>query len=93
MNYDEKDYLSGLGSAYYDYNILQLIRRTGDSSYRPTSSLSSDSLFMQSNSFTMSSYSGQFVRGTKMNDNSALGWSFSVTSLTSTTATIQLTKA
>ena len=82
-----------LGEDYYDYNVLQLIRNNTSETYQPTADLSSDSLFKQSSSFNMDTYSQQFIKGTKMNDGKALGWSFTVTSVSSTSATITLTKA
>ncbi len=90
-SYDEEEYGSVLGSSYYDYNILQLIRQDGGS-YRPQYTLSSSSLFKQSSSFSMSSYSSQFKKGTSMNNGSALGWTFTVTLVSSTSATINLVK-
>ena len=92
--YDDSDYGSVLGSDYYDYNILQLIRNNYSSDYRPSDELSASALFTKSKgSFSMSSFSGQFVNSGKMNDNKALGWSFTITSLSSTSATINLVKA
>lgn len=90
--YEGSDHSSPIGEDYDNYNILQLIRNDTSESYRTSSWLGSNSLFKQGNSYSQSTYSGQFVEGSKMNDGSALGWSFSVTSLSSTSATIQVTK-
>ena len=90
--YEGSDHSSPLGDGYYDYNIVQLIRNSTSESYRTSSWLGSNSLFKQGNSYSQSAYSGQFVEGSKMNNGSALGWSFSVNSLSSTSATIQVTK-
>lgn len=90
--YEGSDHSSPIGEDYDNYNILQLIRNDTTESYRTDSWLSSSSLFRQGNSFTQSTYKSQFVDGTNMNNGSALGWSFSVTSLSSSSATIQVTK-
>lgn len=84
---------SYLGSGYYDYNILQLIRNSSSETYKPTSTFSSSSMFYQDATFNMSTYKSQFVGGTKMNDGKALGWSFTVNELSDKTATITFTKA
>lgn len=91
--YEGSDHSSPLGDGYYDYNILQLIRNDTSETYHTSSVLSSSDLFKQGNSYSQATYSSQFVDGTKMNNGSALGWSFSVTSLSSTSATIKVTKS
>lgn len=91
-NENGNGHVSPLGEDYYNYNILQLIRNDETESYCTDSWLSSSSLFRQGSSFTQSTYKSQFVDGTSMNNGSALGWSFSVTSLSSSSATIQVTK-
>lgn len=82
---------TGVSNAKY-YNLLQLIRNNTSTTYKPTDELSSSALFKQGNTFTMSSYNKQFVGGSNMNNGSALGWSFKIISLSSTSATIELTK-
>ena len=91
-NNNGNGHLSPLGEEYYDYNILQLIRNNTSESYRTSSVLGSSDLFKQGNSYSQPTYSSQFVDGNTMNNGSALGWSFSVTSLSSSSATIQVTK-
>ena len=86
------DHASIFSSDYYNYNILQLIRNDTYETYTPSSTLSSSSLFKQSNSFSQSAYSSQFVDGTDLNNGSPLGWTFTVNSLSSSSATITLTK-
>ena len=86
------DHASIFGSSYYNYNILQLIRNSTTETYTPSSTLSSNSLFKQSNSYSQSTYSSQFYGGTNMNNGSPLGWTFTVDSLSSSSATITLTK-
>lgn len=87
----EEGYISPLGSSYSNYNILQLIRNNKSSSYKPSDTLSSTSLFGNGSSFNISSYSKQFVQGTKTNAGMAFNWLFKV-SISGNTATIQLTK-
>ncbi len=91
-NDNDNGHVSPLGEEYYDYNILQLIRNDTSETYHTSAVLSSSDLFKQGNSYSQATYSSQFVDGTKMNNGSALGWSFSVTSLSSTSATIKVTK-
>lgn len=89
----DKDYLSILGTGNYDYNILQLIRNSTSITYRPTDHFSSESLFLAGDSFTMDTYSSQFVKGSYLNSGKSLGWSFTVDSIENGTATITVTKA
>lgn len=77
-SYNSADYGSALGSSYYDYNLLQLIRENTTSTYRPKDNLSADSLFCDGSFFDMASYQKQFVKGKKMNSGVDLGWSFNV---------------
>ena len=87
-------YLSPLGSDYYDFNILQLIRK--DTSFSYTSILqrtfSADDLFITGNTFTMSTYKRQFVKSGKLNSNVDLGYSFTVNSTNANRASITVTK-
>jgi len=71
-------HLSLLGSSYYSYNILQLIRNNPLASYNPTDDLSEDDLFMSGDSFDMSTFGKQFVNTGKLNSKMNLGWSFTV---------------
>ena len=87
------DHGSCLGSSYYDYNILQLIRNNTTDDYRPKSFFDSSSMFYKGGTFDLATYSKQFVGGTKMNDGKALGWSFKINDLSSGSATITFTKA
>jgi len=86
------DYISPLGSSYADYNLLQLIREDSFSSYRPTENLSSSDLFKLGDTFTMGTYASQFVNSGKLNSNTNLGWSFTIDSLSSSSATITLSR-
>ena len=89
--YDDDEHGTYLGSSYYNYDILHLIRRNTSTALKTKSTLSSADLFVQGSSFTFSNYSSQFPRST-MNNGLALGWTFTVTSLSSTSATISLTR-
>ena len=90
---DVEGYCSILGKNYADWNLLQLIRNTSSGSYKPSDDFSSSSLFKQGDTFTMSKVSGQFKNSGKLNSNQNLGWSFTVDSLSSSSATITLTRA
>ena len=90
--YNDTNYGSILGSAYYDYNILQLIRKSSTETHRTVSMFSSGDLFKAGSTFSLSEYSRQFVKGSKMNSGAAFGWNVSITSCTSSSATIELTK-
>ncbi len=92
-SYNSSSYGSPLGSAYYDYDILHLIRNNKSTILKTQSKLSSSDLFKQGDSFTFSDFSKQFpVIGT-LNKGVSLGWSFTISALSSTSATIVLTKA
>lgn len=81
-----------MGSAYYDYNLLQLIRNDVSETYTPSSTLESSHLFKQSSTFSLSKFNSQFVKDNLMNDGKALGWTFSVTSISGNKATISVVK-
>ena len=87
------DHGSPFGESYYDYNLLQFIRKDTSKTYQPTGDLDDGNLFKAGDTFTMSTYGAQFVNTGKMNDNKALGWSFRVDSITAAGATITVTKA
>ena len=80
-------YVSPLGESYADYNLLQLIHNEDDGEV-----LNEHSLFYGGDSFSMANYSSQFVKGSKMNDGNALGWSFTVDALDKGTAVISVHK-
>lgn len=83
-------------SDYYYFNLLQLIRNNTSETYKPTSNLSSSSLFTNGSSFTMSKYASQFRINGKLNQGVNLGWSFSVSitgSGANAVATVTCTKS
>ena len=87
-------YLSPLGSSYYNYNVLQMIRNNTTLNYKPTTGkgLSNEHLFRTGETFTMSKYSKQFVNSGKLNTNQALNFSFTVNNISSEYASITVTK-
>ena len=78
--YNDPNYGSVLGSRYYDYNILQLVRRDTSTGLRTTSVFSQNDLF-ETGSYDLSNYSKQFVNSSpfKMNNGSYANWHFKVT--------------
>lgn len=85
-------YISQLGKDYANYNLLQLIRNQTHETYDSISRLSSSSLFLEGDSFSMNTFSGQFYNSGKLNTNIDLGWSFEVKSIQNEQATIKLIK-
>ena len=88
-----QDYLSVMGREYYNYNILQLIRNDPYETYEPSEGLVAKDLFFEGDSFSMNTYSKQFVKGTKLNNGKSLGWTFTVDRISNDTATITVTRA
>ena len=89
---DHQDYLSYLGSGYYNYNLLQLIRNDSYATYCPKDELSTNSLFKTGSTFTMDKCKTQFVNTGKLNSNKTLGFSFTVNALNENRASITVTK-
>ena len=93
-----ESYLSVMGSSFYNYNILQLIRNDVTVTYQPTKDdyFKSSDLFVKGDTFEISNYSNQFVKGTKLNNGKDFGWSFTVNDIAlingQYTATIQVTR-
>jgi len=93
--YADESYCSQLGSDYYDYDELHLIRNKTSTTWKTTSDLTTSDLFANGSSFSMSKYAKQFVHNGKLDSQKDLGWSFSValdSSSSSVSATITLTK-
>ena len=76
-SYDDKTYGSVLGSSYYNYNILQLIRNDETMSHKTTYTLESSDLFT-SDTYQLADYSKQFVKGTKFNNGNSLDYTIKV---------------
>ncbi len=87
------DYGSYLGSDYYDYNLLQFLRNSTSETYQPANQMDNNDLFKAGSTFNMNTYKSQFYRSGKMNSNTALGWSFTVNSISNNQASITVTKA
>ena len=85
-------YISPLGDSYGNYNILQLIRNKTNATYKPKDSLDSSCLFKKGDSFSMVNFYKQFVKGTKLNQNIDLGFTFEVNACNSTYASITIKK-
>ncbi len=89
---NENDRVSGFGS---DYNVVQLIRNNTSTTYKPTLDIVSNDLFKNNSQFNISTFSNQFVKGTKLNNGVEFPWSFSVSITgtgTSARATVTLTR-
>lgn len=83
---------------YQKMNLLQLIRNSTSKTYTDNFNLSSYDLFKQGSSFSMSTFSKQFVNGNKLDNGLDLGWSFNVKTIISNndgtySAEIELIKA
>ena len=85
-------YLSPLGSDYYDYNILQLVRNSRVATYKEKTDLISSNLFKKGSTFSMSNVSGQFKNAGKLNTKTDLGFTFKVNALDENRASITVTK-
>ena len=90
----DEDYLSPLGSSYYNYNILQLIRNDTISNTNTilNRNFRSADLFKAGATFSMSTYKNQFVNSGKLNSNTDLGYTFTVNALDEYRASITVTK-
>lgn len=77
--YNKAEYCSVLGEKYYDYNILQLIRKSTLYNEKTTSTISNSDLFT-SGTYSLSKYSDQFVKSSpfKMNSGSYAAWNFKI---------------
>ena len=89
---ETEGYLSPLGSDYYDFNQLQLIRNSTKTSHKVKTDFSSSSLFKAGSSFNMNTYKKQFVKSDKLNQEIDLGFSFSVNTVNAEYANITITK-
>lgn len=81
-----------LGDDYKYYNLLQYIRNTSTATYIEGSTINVNNMFLKGDSFSMNSFSNQFINGTKLNSGANLGWSFTVDVLSDTGATITVTR-
>ncbi|MFA5236179.1 MAG: hypothetical protein WC399_05020, partial [Bacilli bacterium] len=79
-------------ATYRNYRLLHLLQASGTNTFKTGSTFSSGDLFTAGMSFSMASYSNFFYNSGKLNSNLNLGWSFTVSSLSSAGATLQITK-
>ena len=91
-NSANSEYGSVLGSQYYSYNLLELIRNDTNETYNSTTNFDDNALFKKNDVFSTSLFSSQFVKRNKMNNGLKLGWSFTISDLNSEEATITITK-
>ena len=87
-----EQYCSVLGSEYSDYNLLQMIRNSRTANYYPEDMLSESALFKAGDSFSMSTFSRQFVNSGKFNSKKDLGFTFTVNSCNGGYASISVKK-
>jgi M6 family metalloprotease-like protein len=79
-------------SAYRNYRLLHLLQAGGTNTFKNGATFSGGDLWTAGMSFSMASYSSFFYNSGKLNSNLNLGWSFTVSSLTDSEATIMVTK-
>ena len=65
-------------STYQDYSMLHLIRNNVLETYQTNSTFKGSDLFYADSTFSMTTYQSQFLKGTKLDFNQNLGWSFKV---------------
>ena len=85
-------YCSVLGTSYANYNLLQLIRKSKTASVKPTDYFSDQNIFVAGDTFSMDTYSRQFVNSGKLNSKKDLGFTFTINACNSTYASISVTK-
>ena len=78
---------------YSNYKLLELIRNSTVMTGRTKESLRNSDLFKAGDSFSMSKYTRQFVNNAKLNNGSALGFTFQVNELNDGYASISVTKS
>ena len=89
---NKEGYISPLGSAYTDYNLLQLIRNNETETYYPKKDMTTDDLFYVNDTFSMETVSKQFKQSNKLNSGKSLGYSFTVSEINDVYASISITK-
>lgn len=86
------DYASNLGSSYYNYNLLQLIRNNTSESYKTKSLLTYSDLFQTGDIFSISKFNKQFVRNNALNSREAFNFTIYFNYVGNDYATITITK-
>ena len=84
---------------YENYDLLHLIRKSNDVSYRVNRQFGGSDLFFLNESFSLETYGNQFpykyvnsVEDNLLDSGLSLGWSISIVELTNESAVIELTK-
>lgn len=75
-----------------DYRLVHLLSQSGTDYMKKGSYMDEYDLFLQGDSFSMTSFESYFYNSGKLNDGSNLGFTFTVKNITSEGATIQFTK-
>ena len=81
-----------LSNIKYNFNILQLIRKNRFTTYKPTNDFSSNDLYRAGGTFDVDRVKGQFVNSGKFNDNTDIGFTFTINALDQNRASITVTK-
>ncbi len=79
-------------SVYRNYRLLHLLQAGNVNTFKAGAQFGSSDLWAAGTSFSMASYGSFFYNVGKFNSNVNLGWSFTVSSISSGEATIQVTK-
>ncbi|MDD3938393.1 MAG: Ig-like domain-containing protein [Bacilli bacterium] len=90
-NSTDDDYGS-LYALYRDYKLLHLLQCGGTNTYVNGGQFSASDLWTVGKSFSMSSYAGFFVNSGKLNSNTTLPYSFTVTAINGSSVTLSITK-
>ena len=86
-------YCSPLGRNYADYNLLHLIRNNTSTSAKTTSNLSKNDMFYEGDTFSINKFNKQFVKQYYLDSGDTFPFTVTVKSLSSSKATISITKA
>ena len=97
LEFNNSSYENPDGTILKREHLVTLIRKDKTVGYDSTKELEDDDLFCEGDTFKMSEYSAQFLKGNKLNSNKSLGWEFKVLSIdynwhNQTSVTIKLTK-
>lgn len=79
-------------SGYHSYKLLHLLQCGGMNTYATGGQFAADDIWTVGKSFSMSSYASFFVNSGKLNSNTTLPYSFSVTAINGTNVTISIVK-
>ncbi len=93
MNNSTNSTYGSLYASYRSYKLLHLLQAGGTNTYQSSGQFSASDVWTAGKSFSMSSYASFFVNSGKLNSNTTLPYSFSVTSISGTNVTISITKS